>query len=213
MWSLSSLQLTGTVVRRPEDKALSRLLQHSAHPPPPPLHLVQLLPAHLGHLVGDQPPLSDHHVRVWGVSLYEDGAEDNTSEHGGSKVRALTLSLLVVTLVSLLQMPNMWFLYSLYILINFRSYVITSLAWWAVCWWMRRRGFSCERLSDDCGTQHIRHQYSRPRTATLNICYRSAFTILSHQARGARPDSNETTNLVSSEKAYKLRICSEWMTF
>ena len=78
------------MVRSAENQALSGLLQHRALPPPPPLHLVQLLPAYLRNLVGYQPGLPHHHVRLRRVPLYENRAEDDTSEHGWSQVRSLT---------------------------------------------------------------------------------------------------------------------------
>ena len=127
-------QLIGTLVRRAANKTLSGLLQHRAHPPPPPVHLVQLLPTHLRHLVGDQPALPDHDVCLRRVSLYEDGATDDTSEHGRgwSQVRPVTLPYLLSP-SSLLHLPpaiagqicDSFIIDN--ILIKLPSYVITSL--------------------------------------------------------------------------------------
>ena len=64
-------------------------------------------------------------------------------------------------------------------------------------------------------TLHI--TYINTLTVTLRPLHLLVENLLLHGlglATPAGPDNKDTTNFVSSQKAYKrLRICSEWMTF
>ena len=59
-----------------------RLLLHSPLAALDRLHLVEPGAAPHPHLVVHQPGLLDHHVCVWRVPLYEDRAENDTSQYG-----------------------------------------------------------------------------------------------------------------------------------
>ena len=117
-------QFLWVVVHSPEDEAVSGLHEHSPPVAPGPVHLVQLGPAGVRHLVGHQPGLRDHDVRHGGVPLHEDRAQDHPRQHGRGgqdlgQVRSLitivetyTLTCIICKLIHsshTISMPNVIF--------------------------------------------------------------------------------------------------------
>lgn len=183
------------------------------------MYLVQLLPPHLRHLVGDQPALPDHDVCLRGVSLYADRAEDDTSEHGWSwgQVRTLTPRYLLLSTTSLSppsQICDSFIADN--ILIKFQVLLLRQSHWW-LAEWMRSGVLPGSRVSEETlavcviGCEAVetapqsqyKHQYSPHLQHLLSPSPSSTMSALSpsYPARARKYEWSFTTSFVSSEKA------------